>query len=430
MRRALGNLSAAYMFAAGVFGSALLLTPGAGSADEPEVSTALSWYDRLEMRLNPPPDSVTLTIGPWSVPLRRLKDDPASPPAEPPAIYPPEPQAIPPETPLVPLITRFAELVESLAPVLIAPPEPPVIPLDNSIPSLDAQLAKVQRLEPVRVLPEPGAGRKGRRVAHAAPEASKVVSATRAVPELRPSRSIVTSLVPGIGKSSPITHVADRLRTRLPRDLYANFDLFLYVSKSTEGPLAQRMYVFAKSRSKSRNEELTLLHDWPVSTGRETMEVDNNGVLTSTATPVGYYQFDPKRFYRKYSSSQWGKPMPNSMFFNWVVRGYQTGLAIHGVSDMDEVAALGTRASAGCVHLSPEASEALFNLVLHDYRGLVPRFAYDSQTQTASNNGKLSQGDNGAPRMVQGYKALVVIENYGGQDQLSERDMDLPGSEG
>jgi len=206
-----------------------------------------------------------------------------------------------------------------------------------------------------------------------------------------------------------------------------HFDLFLYVSKSTKGPLAQRMYVFTKNRG---TDELTLLHDWPVSTGREAMERDNNGVLTSTTTPVGYYQLDPKRFYRKYTSSQWGKPMPNSMFFNWMVRGYPTGLAIHGVSAADEVEALGSRFSGGCVHLSPEASEALFSLIQRDYRGMVPSFAYDKDTKTVSNTGKLSRDNKGAIRMVDGYKALVVIENYGGQDLISELDMDLRGSEG
>jgi hypothetical protein len=190
------------------------------------------------------------------------------------------------------------------------------------------------------------------------------------------------------------------------------------------------MYVFAKNRSKLDPNELTLLHDWPVSTGREGLEVDNRGALTSTSTPVGYYQLDPKRFYRKYTSSQWGKPMPNSMFFNWMVRGYQTGLAIHGVSDKKELAALGQRASGGCVHLSPEASTALFSLIQREYKGMVPRFAYNSQTKTVSNTGKLSRDRSGGLRMVGGYKALVVIENYGGEDLLSELDMDLPDTEG
>src|SRR5262249_27759649 len=148
-------------------------------------------------------------------------------------------------------------------------------------------------------------------------------------------------IAPEPGKVNPIVQVAAHIRDKLPRDLYANFDLFLYVSKSTEGPLGQRMFVFAKDRDHSRQQELTLLHDWPVSTGRERMERDIHGVLTSPSTPAGYYQLDPKRFYRKYTSSQWGKPMPNAMFFNWMVKGYATGLAIHGVSDKDEVAALG-----------------------------------------------------------------------------------------
>ena len=45
--------------------------------------------------------------------------------------------------------------------------------------------------------------------------------------------------------------------------------------------------------------------------------------------------------------------MPYAMFFNWENHGYQTGLAIHGATG-DDIGLLGTRASAGCVRLSPE----------------------------------------------------------------------------
>jgi len=381
MRRALGNLSAAYMVAAGIFGGAMLLNPGAGSADETDTDPGLGWYDRFEMRVNPPPDSINIPIGPFYAPLRRLDDN-----AEEPNATPSEPDEIAPEKPSTPLITRFAD-IEILAPVLKLPPEPKAIPLDDLPPEFGSQFASLEHLGPVRIAPEPG-------------------------------------------KVSPITQIAERLHAKMPPDLYANFDLFLYVSKSTKGPLAQRMYVFAKNRSKQNPDELTLLYHWPVSTGREGMEVDNRGVLTSTATPVGYYQLDPKRFFRKYTSSQWGKPMPNSMFFDWMVRGYQTGLAIHGVSDKHELEALGERASGGCVHLSPESSAALFSLIQREYKGAVPRFAYNRQTKTVSNTGALSRDRRGDLRMANGYKALVVIENYGGEDLLSELDMDLPGTEG
>jgi hypothetical protein len=225
-------------------------------------------------------------------------------------------------------------------------------------------------------------------------------------------------------RDDEIAYVAHRLRDNLSGELYANFDLFLYVSKAQHGPLAQRMFVFAKDGSGEGNSGLSLLHTWPVSTGRETTERDRNGVRQSTETPSGYYEFDPDRFYRRYRSMQWGMPMPNSMFFDWVHHGVRTGLAIHGVSASDEIAMLGTRSSAGCVHLSPQASQILFNLIQHDYRGEVPRFAYDKKTATISNDGQLAHTAQGHLRMMDGYRALVFIEDYGGAEEVAELYMD------
>jgi lipoprotein-anchoring transpeptidase ErfK/SrfK len=303
----------------------------------------------------------------------------------------PAPHEIEPQKPSSPLTTRFAVL-DTLIPAAIAPDEPVPAPLaDVKALELSGQFASLAPLKPVRI-----------------------------APTLRFGNSS--------GMAAPIVHVADRLRNRLSRDLYANFDLFLYVSKSVDGPLAQHMYVFTKDRGEANS--LSLLHDWPVSTGRERVETDIRGVRMSTATPAGYYQLDPKRFYRHYTSSQWGKPMPNSMFFDWMVGGYRTGLAIHGVSAPDEIAALGERASGGCVHLSPDAARSLFEMIQTDYRGMVPRFAYDSDTKTINNSGKLARDNKGVLRMVDGYKALVVIENYGGQDMFTQLDMDSTRPEG
>ena len=400
MRHARANLGAAYLVAAGVFGGALLIgtrpMPSfAADGDAP----ARTWYERMEMRLDPPPDSVTIEIGSWSAPLRRLDEDKdEKAPAEQPVPFvppvPEPPHAIPAELPKAPLITKFAS-AESLAPVIVLRDMPEAEPVANVAAPALTQFASLAPLRPVPVTPPvpPADGK---------------------------------DVVPG----GMIRQVVDRLRTKMPRDLYRNFDLFLYVSKSSAGPLAQRMYVFAKDRQKGRRSELTLLHEWPVSTGREDYEVDNRGARTSTATPAGYYQLDPKRFYRTYTSSQWGRAMPNSMFFDWMVGGYRTGLAIHGVLDEDELEALGSRASAGCVHLSPDAAKMLFNMILRNYKGMVPRFAYDRAKKTIANDGTLAHDRNGELNMVEGYKALVVIENYGGETQFTGLDMDSPRPEG
>jgi lipoprotein-anchoring transpeptidase ErfK/SrfK len=346
------------------------------------------------MRLNPPPESFSVTISAWEAPLRRLDPDAARPlvrPFAPPAS--PVPHEIEPQRPSSPLITRFAG-ADTLGTVAVIPDQPDPQPL-AVIGRLDLsnQFASLAAPNPVGV-----------------------------EPLQRQDRPV--------GMTPPVIHVADRLRSRLSRDLYANFDLFLYISKSAEGPLAQHMYVFAKESGEGKAGGLTLLHDWPVSTGREQMETDARGARSSTTPPAGFYQLDPKRFYRHYTSSQWKKPMPNSMFFDWMVKGYRTGLAIHGVSEEDEIEALGRRASAGCVHLSPDAARALFDMIRHDYKGMIPRFAYNTKTKTINNDGRLARDKSGVLRMVEGYRALVVIENYGGQDMLTQLHMDSPRPEG
>ena len=203
------------------------------------------------------------------------------------------------------------------------------------------------------------------------------------------------------------------------------------MSKAETGPWAQHLFVFAKERTNSANPKLIPMGDWPVSTGRERMERAKNGERMSTATPTGFYELDPDRFFPDYHSAQWDRDMPNAMFFNLVNRGYPTGLAIHGVTDGDQAAALGTRASAGCVQLSMEASRRLFDLVRDNFEGEVPRFAYDQKTRTTSNNGELERDKDGNLIMATGYRALVVIEDYGGTDEpIPALAVDLRGAAG
>ncbi len=389
MRAVLLRLGAAYALSAVMFAGAVLFGTKSDANDFPGTDAAiLSWYERLEMRLSAAPDDVTITIGPRNVQLRRLDPDADARRNRPDFTPPPapKPREIERKAPSFPIITRFAAAGD-LAPVAILPDRPKSSPLAKvPSPSLERQFASLTApSKPVRVAPE-------RKTAN---------------PDNMPP---------------PIVHVAERLRNRLSQELYGNFDLFLYISKSAEGPLAQHMYVFAKDNGSKG--ALALLHDWPVSTGRERMETDLNGVKMSTATPAGYYQLDPKRFYRRYTSRQWGKPMPNSMFFDWMVGGYRTGLAIHGVSDPEEVAALGERYSAGCVHLSPETAEDLFEMIRKEYRGSVPQFVYDKRAKTIGNDGKLARSGDGKLNMADGYRVLVVIENYGGQSAMTQLNVD------
>jgi lipoprotein-anchoring transpeptidase ErfK/SrfK len=211
-----------------------------------------------------------------------------------------------------------------------------------------------------------------------------------------------------------VTRVRERLRASLSDDLYNNFELFLYVSKADHGPWSQQMFVFAKGDG-----ALRLLHHWPVSTGRERDEPDAHGRVRDTDTPAGYYQLDPGRMIRKYRSVQWDAPMPYSMFFNWIRQGSLTGLAIHGVEG-DELALLGTRASAGCVRLSPESAQTLFDLIQKDYRGQAPRFAMGARRySTMSNRGELARDKDGNLVFARGFRVLVYIDSYGGAELVS-----------
>lgn len=208
-----------------------------------------------------------------------------------------------------------------------------------------------------------------------------------------------------------LANVLSHMKLSLTKELFANFELFLYVSKADHGPWSQRMYVFRKQTSG----DLDLLYNWPVSTGREVLASGPSGQLLKTDTPQGYYELDPDRMYRRYHSAEWGHKMPYAMFFNWEHDGLQTGLAIHSATG-DDIALLGNRASAGCVRLAPENAQLLFRLIRKDYSGLAPRFAYDRRTATMHNDGLLMHDAAGNLKYAEGYKVLVVIENNGGDN--------------
>ncbi len=253
-------------------------------------------------------------------------------------------------------------------------------------------------------------------VAAASPAAKKNVASV--APATGGLRLIPPPLAPATqpfvpSSSADVERVVDRLKGNLTEEMFRNFSLFLYVSKATDGPLAQHMYVF----DKGANGDLTLKYDWPVSTGRERVEFNAEGARLPSFTPQGYYELDPDRIYRHYTSSQWHQPMPYAMFFNWVKEGSKTGLAIHAATGPD-IALLGQRASAGCIRLDPANARILFSLIRAHYHGLAPRFAVNRRTGTMSNGGILLHDANGRLQMSEGYKVLVFIENYGGKDNV------------
>lgn len=230
-----------------------------------------------------------------------------------------------------------------------------------------------------------------------------------AAPVPAPPSAARPTLPPG-----EIVRVTMRLKENLTREMVDNFGLFLYVSKAETGPWAQRLYVFRKDASGN----LAMLYNWPASTGREKDEIAPNGTHQPSVTPQGYYQLDPGRMYTNHFSSQWHEPMPYAMFFNWQTKGLATGLAIHGATGL-ELKQLGTRASAGCIRIAPQNAALLFRLIREQYKGLAPRFAYDRRTATMSNDGMLMHDATGNLQMADGYKVLVFVENFGGENVVA-----------
>jgi lipoprotein-anchoring transpeptidase ErfK/SrfK len=332
---------------------------------------------------------------------------------------------------------QVAQRTEKAKPVVVAKAKPAPVVVANASPAADeraaAQLQKpaivatqsapLTLRPPIMEAPPPAATAATptpeSRVASITPSAPKFTLAPQiAAPTPPPSvtSNAATALPPDHPPSaSELVAVTQHMRDSLTKEMLADFDLFLFVSKAEGSTVAgQRMYVFQKQN----NGDLVMLYNWPVSTGRELDEIAADGTRQPSITPAGYYELDPHRMYVSHFSGQWHQPMPYAMFFNWENHGYQTGLAIHGASGRD-IALLGERASAGCIHLAPENARLLFSLIKNNYKGLMPKFAYDKRTATMANNGVLVHTADGHVEMTEGYKVLVFIENYGGENVVA-----------
>ncbi len=200
---------------------------------------------------------------------------------------------------------------------------------------------------------------------------------------------------------------ADRLRGKIPSELFAYFDVYLYVSKAASGSLAQHLFMFHKDSSNN----LVFEQSFPVSTGRERHE------KYFTSTPAGLFELDPNRFERVHYSHTWnGAAMPYAMFLNAMIHGRQTGVALHSASV--HTAQLGSRASGGCVRLPPEKAAELFERFHAEEQGMVPVFAYDASERRTDGNGRVLRDTDGKPVLTPGYRVLLFIEDYEGRPAL------------
>jgi len=287
----------------------------------------------------------------------------------------------------------------------------PILPPDLSPESAPVP-SEPKLVEPKSIQPDV-------RVAAAPPVLPKQVEPKSIEPDVKVA-SAVPPTIPKPDRLPPVhdraTAANQRLKGTLTPEMVQNFGLIVYVSKARTGPLAQRMLVF-----ENKSGALKPIHDWAASTGREQDEISPRGRRSFTATPKGFYELDPDRLYLRYHSWSWDQDMPHAMFFNWQRRGISTGLAIHAATGAD-IAKLGSRASAGCVHLAPEHARQLYRLVRDDYRGKMPRFSYNAATQTMTNSGTFMHDRKGALRMIDGYRVLVVIDDFGGDSRVADLD--------
>jgi lipoprotein-anchoring transpeptidase ErfK/SrfK len=409
---AVRQLSALYLTAASAFGLAIVLShhPVQGDRD------AEDFVRTVSEAFSPPPTpaEVDLPIAPFNPPAR-----PLAPKASPdfPRLRIATPQGVPPsdasdlDLRLTGNTSFPAHRHSHSARRASKPVDSALADSRSAVP--DPSVAADRDDAPVAAGRAPSAPELAARAAQ--PPLDMAPDSATASPPPVAAIQPLTSIPPGPGPSTgEIALVERRLTESLTPEIAKNFGLFLYVSKAASGPVAQHMYVFEKQRSG----QLSFAYDWPVSTGREKAEYNPAGRLMQSFTPAGYFELDPHRFYTHYMSHQWNEPMPYAMFFNWIRDGEKTGLAIHSASGAD-IALLGNRASAGCIRLPPDAARTLFELIRTQYRGLVPRFAIDRRTGTMSRDGIVLHDPDGRVRLSEGYKVLVLIEDFGGQNVVA-----------
>ena len=192
----------------------------------------------------------------------------------------------------------------------------------------------------------------------------------------------------------------DSMLARLDGELLQHFNIIFVVNKGTKGEFAQTMTVLRANVPGCGGCGWTASDVWDVSTGREQKEERDY-----TTTPVGIYQLDPQRFHREFQTTLWNNAdMPHSMFWRYEVDGEPSGWAMHAANE-GVLKKLGSRASGGCIRLHPTNAEAIFNELLADHRGRVPRFDW------SEHSGEPLRNEDGRMHFTAGIKALLVVDN-------------------
>ena len=194
----------------------------------------------------------------------------------------------------------------------------------------------------------------------------------------------------------------DSLLAKLDGELLQHFNVLLVVNRGTKGDYAQTMTVLRANVPGCGGCGWTASDVWDVSTGREQ---DESRYFTTT--PVGIYQLDHQRFYRKFQTTLWDNAdMPHSMFWRYEVDGEPAAWAVHAANE-SLIDRLGSRASGGCIRLHPTNAEALFNELQSRHRGRVPVFDW------AENDGEPLRLEDGSLQMTGGIKALLIVHDAG-----------------
>lgn len=168
------------------------------------------------------------------------------------------------------------------------------------------------------------------------------------------------------------------------------FPTVVVIDKATKGVNAQKARVYKYGQ---------LVASGKVSTGREKFEEKrksffHHGPKYSYYSTTGTGYFTAQWISENHFSKVWRTFMPFAVFFNG-------GIAIHQAPKGTE-GQLGKRASGGCVRASKDLAEFIYNEVLTNSVGRVPKFKRTGEPMTDAAGNLMYQ---------QGYKTLVIVEN-------------------
>lgn len=168
------------------------------------------------------------------------------------------------------------------------------------------------------------------------------------------------------------------------------FPTVVVIDKAVKGTYAQMVRVYKQGQ---------LVLTGKVSTGREKFEEKrksffHHGPKYSYYSTTGTGYFTAQWISENHFSKVWRTFMPFAVFFNG-------GIAIHQAPKGTD-GQLGKRASGGCVRASKDVAEFIYNEVLTNSVGRVPKFSRTGEVVTDA-AGNISYQN--------GYKTLVIVEN-------------------